>query len=312
MDALSRDVAGTRRNLQHIEQSHIKGNVRACLTIGFFELMLLGMKSMLKMCVATVGGLVRNLWVAGMSEEETQKKERVDSSIPHLETELFIVKHLGPNYLRFLIQRAAQHEENWHSLAKEILKYFECKRCGHCCRRIPVELDDEEVARLCKVLKINFEEFEREYLDPTANGVYLKLPCPFLKENLCTIYECRPETCRFYPFRPDDSIASCPMGLEIIDKIVASKVTKIVIPRNIPEDIRKKLPPEIVIQEEDAPQEFLISMKATQKYVQRKIAEKRPVISQSEIGIPVLFLPIGVLWSFLEKLREEKVGGAIR
>jgi len=241
-----------------------------------------------------------------MDKEEIQNEESAKAFSP-LKKELFLLKHLGSNYLQFIIQSNAQYTKEWESLAQDILKYFECKRCGDCCKRIPVELDDKEVARLCKVLKINFEEFEREYLDPTSMGIYLKLPCPFLKENLCIEYKYRPDTCRLYPFRPDMSIATCPLGLEIIDKLGKSKVTKIVIPKNIPDEIKNKIPPELLMSEEEAPKDFIILQKKFQDIVGREIGGKRPpLLSGSEPKISVLSLPVKVLKPFLEKLKEER------
>jgi Fe-S-cluster containining protein len=52
-------------------------------------------------------------------------------------------------------------------------------------------------------LKISISEFEERYLGPADDNpskyVLNELPCPFLKDNLCSNYECRPQDCRSYP-----------------------------------------------------------------------------------------------------------------
>jgi Fe-S-cluster containining protein len=67
-------------------------------------------------------------------------------------------------------------------------------------------------------LRVN--EFRSRFLadDPEREGsVFRKQPCPFLQDNLCTVYEHRPSDCRSYPhlhkrefvFRMNQAFSNC-------------------------------------------------------------------------------------------------------
>lgn len=107
---------------------------------------------------------------------------------------------------------------------------FECKKCGHCCKdpNTLVNLTYIDIIRLQKYLKLKFNElidmigfyvFEKEPTEEqrkhlvvppiqTQKGLaFIGLKkdaqgrCAFLDENnLCKIYEARPNICRTFPF----------------------------------------------------------------------------------------------------------------
>jgi len=170
----------------------------------------------------------------------------------------------------------------------QIQKYFECKRCGNCCREIPVELTDEDVAHICKHLGIKkFEEFESKYMDEKAIGNYLKTPCPFLDEkaNTCNIYEHRPIVCRFYPFVEREllwQIHWCPMGSDIIQKILNTFPTLL-------ENSRAEKP----------------HVEAELQSIGKVIDDMRPRISEEEIKTLTINVP--VLLEFLKRLEEDQI-----
>jgi len=123
---------------------------------------------------------------------------------------------LVKNMVAHSVAKTREEFEKAVPLMLGILEFFECKRCARCCRGIPVNLTDEEVATLCKHLRITAEEFDSRFIDHRALALYIKSPCPFLDGNRCTVYERRPLVCRLYPFNPGMSMsATCPMGAEI-------------------------------------------------------------------------------------------------
>ena len=92
-----------------------------------------------------------------------------------------------------------------------------CKQCGHCCKSLILEIGEHDILREPKLLsyvrllngggEIEWEvELDREYILPT--------PCPFLKENKCTIYQTRPNVC--VGFRPGSE--QCKQNPECIMK----------------------------------------------------------------------------------------------
>ena len=80
-----------------------------------------------------------------------------------------------------------------------------CDKCGRCCRtESPIHVSPHELSRIAEYLRVSYEELKRRLkLIPLRDGTYhlIGKPCPFLKGNLCSIYEVRPEVCRLYPAR---------------------------------------------------------------------------------------------------------------
>lgn len=80
---------------------------------------------------------------------------------------------------------------------------MKCKKCGCCCRNMIVEIEWLDIVREPKLGppnsqlldghgKIKFEsDWEKEFLLACGKT----MPCPFLKDNLCTIYPTRPNVC---------------------------------------------------------------------------------------------------------------------
>ena len=93
--------------------------------------------------------------------------------------------------------------------ASRIESCFDCSICANCCKELSPTMTENEVSRLAARLGLTTEDFRRQYLqdnpDPQEdddqdgqNGVRWKLrgmPCPFLKDGRCAVYEDRPEQC---------------------------------------------------------------------------------------------------------------------
>lgn len=79
-----------------------------------------------------------------------------------------------------------------------------CTACANCCRKLNPTLTLADVRRLARHLGITLEDFSTKYLAPVrVNGkhavIFKRRPCPFLRNNRCTIYKVRPHDCRSYP-----------------------------------------------------------------------------------------------------------------
>ncbi len=79
---------------------------------------------------------------------------------------------------------------------------IDCTQCAHCCRTLQVVVDHQDAARLAKRLGMRVPEFKRRYMkyDEHKEGYFAAMPCPFLKENVCSVYEDRPKACRDFPY----------------------------------------------------------------------------------------------------------------
>ena len=74
---------------------------------------------------------------------------------------------------------------------------MECFQCGECCRTLfnHMLITREETALISKQtdVKLRVEEVRKNRFLVKHNG-----PCPFLKNNQCSIYPIRPCQCRLY------------------------------------------------------------------------------------------------------------------
>ncbi len=96
---------------------------------------------------------------------------------------------------------------------------FLCTLCGDCCRNRVIPLYEKDIKRLESAGYKGFYEPTTELEFELTGAPYkMKLKrdgsCIFLKDNLCSVYELRPDTCRRYPFIVGDDFIlvsiSCP------------------------------------------------------------------------------------------------------
>lgn len=77
-----------------------------------------------------------------------------------------------------------------------------CTECAHCCKTMTPIFTDEDINRISAYLGMSPESFHAQYLEveegsgATVNKV---LPCVFLVNDKCSIYEVRPIDCAEFP-----------------------------------------------------------------------------------------------------------------
>lgn len=76
-----------------------------------------------------------------------------------------------------------------------------CTSCGNCCKSLMVCLNETEADNLSNHLHQSRKDFDEKYLEKGSNGMMIinQMPCHFLSENKCTIYEYRFEGCKEFP-----------------------------------------------------------------------------------------------------------------
>ena len=76
-----------------------------------------------------------------------------------------------------------------------------CTDCGNCCKSLMVCLNEEEANNLSNHLKMDRPSFDLQYLEKGSNGIMImnQMPCHFLQDNKCTVYEYRFEGCKEFP-----------------------------------------------------------------------------------------------------------------
>jgi Fe-S-cluster containining protein len=118
-----------------------------------------------------------------------------------------------------------------------------CAKCGKCCRtNSPIYVTPLDLARIAEHLRVPYSELKRRLkLIPLRNGAYHMVgkPCPFLKGNLCSIYEARPEVCRLYPAVAiyDSAVTGRPIELDfecaVIRTLYVSKIAAAVVRKRL-------------------------------------------------------------------------------
>jgi len=95
-----------------------------------------------------------------------------------------------------------------HQITTEVTSQIDCTECGNCCKHVRPELDTEDITRFATGLKMSIAKLQAKYLtqdeNTGSNQVFNSLPCPFLENNMCTNYECRPKACASYPHLDKD------------------------------------------------------------------------------------------------------------
>lgn len=86
-------------------------------------------------------------------------------------------------------------------LDKTISPQISCTDCGNCCKSLMVLISDPEADNLSQHLGQTRETFDAAYLEKGSNGLMImnRMPCPFLSDNKCSVYEHRFEGCKEFP-----------------------------------------------------------------------------------------------------------------
>ncbi len=105
-----------------------------------------------------------------------------------------------------------------HGIFEEVYKEIDCTACGNCCRENLPALEEEDIERFSRGLGISPENFEERFLVKNDKNyseelIFNRKPCPFLKGNLCSQYELRPEACRSFPHLHKEGFVSRLIGV---------------------------------------------------------------------------------------------------
>ncbi len=105
---------------------------------------------------------------------------------------------------------------------------FVCRQCGKCCRILskivfdPVEkkIYMENIEEISK--HVSMDELIEELSRKIDAKHPVKLPCPFLKDDRCSIHPIRPKSCRVFPLGKElDQGIGCP-GLKRLMELTSA------------------------------------------------------------------------------------------
>ena len=88
-----------------------------------------------------------------------------------------------------------------YTLSEAVTPKISCTNCGNCCKSLMVNIDEDEATRLSAHLGKTRAEFDEAYISKGESGrmVINAIPCHFLVENSCSVYEYRFAGCREFP-----------------------------------------------------------------------------------------------------------------
>jgi len=124
-------------------------------------------------------------------------------------TDLVQIRRLGQqkrnenSRFRAYLRNHRHSDRRLRRFGEEIEAQIDCTQCANCCRVSEVGITDRDIEKLAKFLGMTKEEFlsDSTHRDEAGDLILRKTEkgCVFLKDNLCTVYEARPQNCANFP-----------------------------------------------------------------------------------------------------------------
>ncbi len=114
-------------------------------------------------------------------------------------------------FARFLKTQDPQKIESLiKEIAKDVSSHIDCTECAHCCKSLVVAPDYRDISVLATHFEIPAADFKKKYFKKDSEGdlVFKQKPCPFLKNNRCSVYDHRPQLCRRYPYLDQGNVVA--------------------------------------------------------------------------------------------------------
>ncbi len=109
-------------------------------------------------------------------------------------------------------------DERVFAATRRVWAGIDCTQCANCCREVHPTFSEEELDRLARRLAMTRQQFIEAYLErsePLDDNPWTTrtTPCPFLKDNRCSVYEDRPADCSGYPYLYEPMFVSRTLGM---------------------------------------------------------------------------------------------------
>ena len=85
-------------------------------------------------------------------------------------------------------------------LNNNITPKIDCTKCGNCCKSLMINVSELEADNLSVHLNLSRKDFDEQNLEKGGSMMVMNaIPCAFLANNSCTVYEHRFAGCREFP-----------------------------------------------------------------------------------------------------------------
>jgi uncharacterized protein len=94
-----------------------------------------------------------------------------------------------------------QVDDMVYSLNNSIAPQIDCTQCGNCCKSLMISIAPHEETFFSKYFNLPQTKATDKYLSKGISGgtIMSNMPCIFLADNKCTVYENRFTDCREFP-----------------------------------------------------------------------------------------------------------------
>jgi Fe-S-cluster containining protein len=119
-----------------------------------------------------------------------------------------------------------------HELFQLYASRIDCTKCGNCCTLLKPVIQNDDIKSLAALTNKPIQDFKRDYIvtDDDGDMHFIEIPCPFLKDKKCFVYDSRPDDCRSYPhlhkedflsrlFGVIDNYSICPIVFNVYEEL---------------------------------------------------------------------------------------------
>ncbi len=119
-----------------------------------------------------------------------------------------------------------------HAICDYVTPQIDCTECGACCRQLMINVTEKEKIKVADYLDISPQQFKNDFLEESMQGKLIinTIPCHFLANSKCSIYENRFAECRAFPHLHETNFqgrlfgtlihyAMCPIIYNVIEKL---------------------------------------------------------------------------------------------
>jgi Fe-S-cluster containining protein len=127
-------------------------------------------------------------------------------------------KNLDNNY-RFRSFLKWKEPSNLDKTVNELFQFYssriDCTKCGNCCTLLKPIVSNADIKNLASQTDKTSFEFKEKYIitDEDGDMHFINLPCPFLLNKRCIVYDSRPIDCKSYPHLHKKEIVSRLLGI---------------------------------------------------------------------------------------------------